>query len=357
MNDVQKPVSKGLIETIVVILLFIVLMYALYRVLEVFFGVLTFALIFSVSFASAYERMVKLFKGKRKLAGVIYSVILISIIAVPLIYLISAMSRHLKQLAPWLATIKTQGLPPLPSFISGLPFIGSYISSFWSAFRESPKGVIGTHEHQLNLILHHIITGGLGVLGVAVQFIVGIIISAFFLERGDHLLLPIKNTIKHLLSDKDGDGLLTAVSQAIKGVSIGVMGTGFIVSFVSWTGLVLAGIPFAIGIAALIFFLVVIQVGAVVVWVPLIIGEFIQGNHGVTIILCIYLVLIIAIEMVIKPILIAKSGKLPFLVLFLGVVGGLAAWGFTGMFKGAIITSIFYTIFNSWLERKNLTSS
>jgi len=39
------------------------------------------------------------------------------------------------------------------------------------------------------------------------------------------------------------------------------------------------------------------------------------------------------------------------------VVGGLAAWGFTGMFKGAIITSIFYTIFNSWLDRKNLTSS
>ena len=357
MNNVQKPVSKGLIETIVVILLFIVLMYALYRALEVFFGVLTFALIFSVSFASAYERMVKLFKGKRKLSAVIYSAVLISIIGVPLIYLISAMSRHLKQLMPWLATIKTQGLPPLPSVLAGLPLIGTYISSFWAAFRESPKGVIGSHEHQLNLILHHIVTGGLGVLGVAVQFIIGIIISAFFLERGDHLLLPIKNTIKHLLSDKDGDGLLEAVSQAIKGVSIGVMGTGFIVSFVSWTGLVLAGIPFAMGIAALIFFLVVIQVGAVVVWVPLIIGEFMQGNHGVTIILCIYLVLILIIELVIKPILIAKSGKLPFLVLFLGVVGGLAAWGFTGMFKGAIITSIFYTIFNSWLERKNLTSS
>lgn len=49
------------------------------------------------------------------------------------------------------------------------------------------------------------------------------------------------------------------------------MGTGFVVSFISWTGLVTAGIPFAAGIAALIFFLVVIQVGALVVWVPLII--------------------------------------------------------------------------------------
>jgi len=38
--------------------------------------------------------------------------------------------------------------------------------------------------------------------------------------------------------------------------------------------------------------------------------------------------------------------------LFLGVIGGVAAWGFTGMFKGAIILAVFYTVFTSWLESK-----
>jgi predicted PurR-regulated permease PerM len=32
----------------------------------------------------------------------------------------------------------------------------------------------------------------------------------------------------------------------------------------------------------------------------------------------------------------------------MGVVGGMAAWGFTGMFKGAIILAIAYTLFQSW---------
>jgi predicted PurR-regulated permease PerM len=59
-----------------------------------------------------------------------------------------------------------------------------------------------------------------------------------------------------------------------------------------------------------------------------------------------------AIDSVIKPLLISKSGKLPFLVLFLGVIGGMIAWGFTGMFKGAIIVAVFYTVFTSWLQRK-----
>jgi predicted PurR-regulated permease PerM len=39
--------------------------------------------------------------------------------------------------------------------------------------------------------------------------------------------------------------------------------------------------------------------------------------------------------------------------MFLGVIGGLAAWGFTGMFKGAIILAVFYTLFNSWLDKKS----
>ena len=66
----------------------------------------------------------------------------------------------------------------------------------------------------------------------------------------------------------------------------------------------------------------------------------------------VYGVALLGVDAVVKPLLISKSGKLPFLVLFLGVVGGLVAWGFTGMFKGAIIVAVSYTVFTNWLERK-----
>jgi predicted PurR-regulated permease PerM len=58
------------------------------------------------------------------------------------------------------------------------------------------------------------------------------------------------------------------------------------------------------------------------------------------------------IDNVVKPVLIGKSGKLPVLVLFLGVVGGMAAWGFTGMFKGAIVLAIAYTVFTNWTKEE-----
>lgn len=351
--DQQKSLSKNLIETTLVLLLFLGLLYALYQVLETFFGVLIFALVFAVCFSKPYERLVRWLRGRRKLASVIYSILLTALIALPFSYLVSALAHHVKDLAAWLDTVQKQGLPPLPDKLSGLPTVGEDIKSFWSGLQQSPKEMIHLHQHDLNLILHHLVTGGIGVIGVAVQLVLGIIISAFLLERGDLALFPVRSTLNNLLSEKEGTSLLSAITQALRGVSIGVMGTAFIVAFVCWTGLLFAGIPFAAGIAAVIFFLSVIQLGPLVLWIPLTALEYLQGNNTAAMILAIYTLIILVIDFIIKPVLIAKSGKLPFLVLFIGVIGGLSAWGFTGMFKGAIITSLFYTIFNSWLEGRS----
>jgi predicted PurR-regulated permease PerM len=163
--------------------------------------------------------------------------------------------------------------------------------------------------------------------------------------------------MQHLLGKRDGLSLLRATAQAIKSVSIGVMGTAFIASIISWVGLLIAGIHYAYAVllAALIFFLVLLQLGPLLVWVPLVIWTASQGHTGMTIFLIIYGILLLIIDALLKPVLLAKSGgKIPFLVLFLGVVGGLAAWGFTGMFKGAIILAVFYTLFNSWLEKSTI---
>ena len=347
--------SRSIVETVLVLLLLLSLMLALYDVLKVFFGVLTFALIFSVSFADVFERLVRLLKNKRKLAAVIYSILLAAIIALPFLFIISAVRGHIREAIAWINQVKANGLPVLPAWITNLPIVGEDISSFWQQLRESPKDAIAHNEEQLKLALRHLLTSGVGMIGTILQFIAGIIISAFFLISGEKILEPIKATIAHLLGRRDGLTLLAATTQAIKGVSIGVMGTAFIAAILAWIGLAIAGISFSLVLAGLIFFLVLIQLGPLLVWVPLVIWTAVQGHTGVTVFLIIYGIGLLLIDAILKPILIAKSGgKLPFLVLFIGVVGGLAAWGFTGMFKGAIIMAVFYTLFTSWLQKKRL---
>lgn len=357
---INKPLqnsSRNIVEAILVVILLVSLMLALYDVLKVFFGVLTFALIFSVSFVGPFEWLVRVLRNRRVLAAVIYTIVLIAIVALPLIYLIKSLQHHVKDAIAWMNDIRTNGLPPLPRWVTNLPMIGDEITSFWQQLQSSPRETIVSHGEPIKEAMRHIITSGAGVLGTALQFIAGIIISAFLLVSGEKALQPVKSTMQHLLGKRDGLSLMRATAIAIKSVSIGVMGTAFIAAIISWIGLLIAGIHYKMVLSALIFFLVLIQLGPLWVWVPLVIWTASQGHTGVTVFLIIYGIGLLIIDAVLKPILLAKAGgKMPFLVLFLGVVGGLSAWGFTGMFKGAIILAVFYTLFNSWLEKSSLST-
>lgn len=353
MSKPNQDGSRNIIETVLVLLLLLSLMLALYDVLKVFFGILTFALIFSVSFAAPFKRLVHWLGGRRQLAAVIYSILLIAVIALPLIYIIGTLRTHARDAVDFINQAKANGLPPVPAWIANLPFAGTEIQAFWQQLQESPRDAIVHHEEHVRAALRHILSSGAGMLGTILQFIAGIIISSFFLVSGDRILSPILTATQHLLGKRDGLVLLRATTQAIKGVSIGVMGTALIASVISYIGLAIAGVHFALVLAGLIFFLVLIQLGPLLVWIPVVIWAGMQGHTGMTVFLIIYGAALLLIDGVLKPILIAKSGgKIPFLVLFLGVVGGLAAWGFTGMFKGAIILAVFHTVFNSWLAKK-----
>jgi predicted PurR-regulated permease PerM len=353
MRYSKAATSRSIIETVLVLLLLLALLYALYDVLRVFFGVFTFALIFFVSFEGPYEWLTGKLGNRRRLAAVIYSILLILIVALPFVYIIASLGRHIREGLQLIADIQANGLPPLPERMAKLPFVGEAIAVFWQHLQENPRETLVSYEQHLRSALRHILLGGAGVIGAALQFILGIIISAVMLASKEQVLQPLRSTLQHLLGRREGLTLMKATGHAIKGVSIGVMGTALIAAAVSWIGFTIAGLHFKLALSALVFFLVLIQVGPLIVWLPLIIWMAVQGHTGMTIFLAAYAAFVLATDAILKPILIAKSGgKLPFLVLFLGVVGGLAAWGFTGMFKGAIILAVFYTIFTSWLERK-----
>lgn len=353
MQRSQLRSPRSIIETVLVLLLLLALLAALYDVLKVFFGVFTFALIFYVSMQRPYEQLVRLLGQRRKLAAVVYSIITILIVALPFIYVVGALGRHVRNLLQIVDDVRMHGLPNLPDNIVTMPYIGEPIAGFWKQLQENPRETLADYQHQMRVVLHHILAGGAGILSAALQVILGIIISAMMLVGGDKVLQPLRSILQHLLGRREGLSLMIATGHAIQGVSIGVMGTAFIATVISWIGFAIAGLHFKVLLAALVFFFVLIQVGPLIVWIPLVIWAAVQGHTGTAIFLGIYGGGVLVADAILKPILIAKSGgKLPFLVLFFGVVGGLAAWGFTGMFKGAIILAVFYTVLTSWLERK-----
>ena len=355
MNSFNTDQRRSIIETALVLLLLLILLSSLYTVLSIFLGVFTYAIILAVAIHPLFEKLARLLGGRRKLAAFIYALLLIGIVALPFVYLINELAGLLQQSKVWLADAKANGLPPLPEWIAGLPVVGENISSTWLKLQSDPAA-IELYEPKIMAVVTRLLGGGLGVIGAGLELVLGIIISAVFLNSGTKILDPIYVVMKRMVGENDGPALVDASGRAVKGVAIGVMGTAFIAGIAAWIGFSIAGIPIAAGLAAITFFFVVIQIGPLFVILPVVIWLGMQGETGMAVFMAIYgLVVLMGIDNILKPILIAKSGKLPILVLFLGVIGGMTTWGFTGMFKGAIILAVFYTLFNSWLKPKTQT--
>jgi predicted PurR-regulated permease PerM len=76
---------------------------------------------------------------------------------------------------------------------------------------------------------------------------------------------------------------------------------------------------------------------------------FYKGQIGWGIFLFIWSFTVIGnIDNFLRPMLISRGANVPFLVVLLGVLGGLAAGGILGLFVGATLLSVFYTMLKEW---------
>jgi predicted PurR-regulated permease PerM len=341
------------IETALALLLVSLLIAATFQVLLPFVGVLTYAVILATATARLFDRLADALQGRRGLAAVVFGAIAVVITVVPLIYLSSAVADLVQVAEQWLTAARDHGIPDLPAWITGLPSVGAKAAAAWQDIQRDSLGVLQQHQHELAVAGRWLLDLSLGLLGAVVEMFLGVIVAAMIHASGNRTLRPVSD-IAARIAGPAGTKLLDAAGRAIRGVATGVIGTAFVEGVLAWIGFAIAGIPGAVALAAITFFFAVIQLGPLLVWLPVAIWLVVDGQIGWAIFVAAWgIVLLMGADNIVKPLLIARSGQLPLLVLFVGVIGGLAAWGFTGMFIGATTLAILWTVLQAWLGTRD----
>jgi predicted PurR-regulated permease PerM len=137
--------------------------------------------------------------------------------------------------------------------------------------------------------------------------------------------------------------------QAIRGVALGVVVTALVQAVVGGIGLAIAHVPFAAVLTAVMFLLAVAQIGAVPVLVVPIFWLYWSGSPGWGTFLVVVAVIAGTLDNVLRPFLIKKGADLPLLLIFIGVIGGLIAFGLIGIFVGPLVLAVTYTLLNAWV--------
>lgn len=50
-----------------------------------------------------------------------------------------------------------------------------------------------------------------------------------------------------------------------------------------------------------------------------------------------------------RPYLISQGAKLPIAIIFMGVIGGLLAWGMIGLFIGPTLLAVAFSLMRGWV--------
>ena len=348
----DSGLRQRVIEIALALLLVLLLIAATLRILLPFAGVLTYAVILAIATARLFEWMAKLLNGRRRFAAFLFGILAAAITVVPLLYVSSAIANAVPIVQQWLSAASSHDVPNLPDWIAGLPLIGDKVTGAWRELQLEGLSVLQHYQHQLVSLGAWLLDLSLGLAGAVLEIFLGVVIAATIHASGNRMVEPL-SAIAARFAGPEGSRLLGAASRAIQGVAIGVIGTALLEGLLAWIGFAIAGVPGAVALAALTFFFATVQIGPLLVWLPVAIWFASAGQIGWAIFITVWgLVLLMGADNIVKPILIARSGQLPMLVLFVGVIGGLAAWGFTGMFIGATTLAILWTVLQAWLGTK-----
>jgi predicted PurR-regulated permease PerM len=195
--------------------------------------------------------------------------------------------------------------------------------------------------------------GGLGIM--LLQFLLTVIFAAIMYSAGEDAAAQALQFGRRLAGER-GETAVHLAGQAIRGVAMGVVITAVIQAALGGLGLAICGVPFATILTAIMFMLCIAQLGPSPVLVPAVIWMFWNGDTTWASVLLVWSLVVISLDNFIRPILIKRSADLPLLLIFIGVIGGLMAFGLIGIFVGPVVLAVGFTLLQAWIADRRVAA-
>ncbi len=339
---------QSIVEMVIKVGVLLLMLFLCLQIIKPFIFIFIWGVIIAIAVYPIYQSFKEKLKGRNKLAAVLVSALLLLSILIPAFFLAESLIDGIKQFAEEIQS-RNFSLTEPPKEILAWPLIGESFYNFWLSATENLAALLQKYDEQLVHIGQKLINALLGTGMGFLQILLSIIIGGVLLASSSHGIKLAQKFYDKLIGERSNEFLL-ATEITIRNVAKGVLGVSIFQSFILGIIFAIAGVPYAGLWALLSLFFGVIQIGPMVVTVPVIIYLFIFDPLWVAIIWGILIFLASLIDNFLKPILMGKGAAAPMLVIFLGSIGGFLLSGFIGLFLGAIVLSLGYKLIIAWLD-------
>lgn len=341
-------VSAPWLRRLLTVVLLAVLVILGFQILDPFIVPIVWAAILAYVSWPAYQWMLRVFRGKAILAALAMTIVITAAVIAPLAWLIIILRFevvHAYKALEGLLLNSTQ----LPPTLLKLPWIGDQLSDLSARMAQDPRALnLQLHEwaeRSFSLMAH--ILGGVGRNAVKLFFAV---LSLFFVYRdGQRFASQFARVLEQVLGPRVHN-YLQAIGPTVKAVVYGLVLAAVAQGALAGVGYWLAGVGAPVFLAVLttvcglLPFVVPLLWGSIGFWL-IATGHTVAGVG-----LLIWGTIVVSwIDNIVRPFVISRETRIPFLLVMFGVIGGVAAFGLVGLFIGPVILAILIAIWREYL--------
>lgn len=319
-----------------------------FLILQPFIAAVLFAIIICVTTWPLYAWLLGRFGGRPALTSSVMTLLLMLVVLVPMVFLAISLADAVPPLVAKLRAVFEQMAVAPPEWLRRIPLVGEQLDAYWHSLAES-REEFNKLLKQLYDPARTVLTKTVALTGEGLLQIVLVLFISFFIYRDGAALAERLRSGSVRLGGELGGQMLTLSRNTVMGVMVGIVGTAAAQSLVTLIGLLIAGVPGAMLLAAATFFLSMIPIGPPLVWGGAAFWLYDQGQTGWAIFMTIYgLAVISSVDNFVKPLLISRTASLPILLIALGVFGGIIAFGFIGIFLGPVLLALGLVLAEKW---------
>jgi predicted PurR-regulated permease PerM len=337
------------IDRILTLVVLGVLIAGCYLVLAPFITSILWAAILCVTTWPLFVRLRARLRDSASLAaGVMVLTISLALLA-PFVIVGATIAENFDQVVAFTQRMLATGPPDPPAWLAGIPLVGTQLTAYWSTFAHDTTALIAELSKHVEPLRKFALASGAAVVSGLLQLALSIVLAFFFYRDADAMIVRMRAAVTRI-AGHHGDHLTQVAALTTRGVVLGILGTALVQGTLMAIGLALAGIKAAPLLGFVTFLLSPIPIGPPLVWIPA--GLYLWfgvGEIGWGIFVLVWGTLVVSmVDNFIRPLIISHGSDLPFILVLIGVLGGVAAFGFIGLFLGPVLIALGYMLLRQW---------
>jgi predicted PurR-regulated permease PerM len=318
-----------------------IMAYLLIRVLDPLGGALGWAAVLAFLLLPLHERLTRKFKGRRALSAGLLTGLTPFFVMAPVALLSIAFAGQVVTLLNYMRGRSLLSYTEVLQRLEGYSVIGSAVHWARDNAPVSAEQVQGWLTEGAQSVLKTAATLGgsvaLGVFGTLISFVMMLFLLFFFLQDGRAMLASLTRLIP--MEPARRSQLLKYLADVTRAVVFGSTATALVQGIFVGVGFAIVGLPSPLVFGVLATIAAFLPAGAAVVLVPAALYLMFDGRWGAGIFMAIWTAAMWVVENVLRPLLTAHRAEVSTLAIFVGAIGGAAAFGVLGLVIGPVLLS------------------